>query len=136
MARGAVHTFALVHQTREQQMATRAASVARIKELLADGPKTAGELAQVLAEELQVVRATVFGYLRHMHKGERSIRTAEDPRGRAAVWILGADPALPDPDEALDRSFARRCSMVPARQVGMPRDPLVAALFGPGQEAA
>lgn len=136
MARGALHTFSLVHQSRQEQLATRAASVARIKELLAVEPRTAAELSQVLASELQVTRTTVFGYLRHMHKTERSIRLAGETRGRAELWELGADPALPAPDEALDRSFARKCATVPARQVGMEREPLVAALFGPAREAA
>lgn len=136
MARGALHTFSLVHQSREQQMAARAASVARIKELLAIEPMTAAQLVDVLGAELQVVRATVFGYMRHMHKGERSIRPAGATRGRAELWELGTDLALPEEGEELDRKFARRCVTVPARQVGMQRHWMDVALFGPAREAA
>lgn len=132
MARGPVHNFSLVRQDRKAQMVVREAGVARIKLLLADGPRTPAELSQILAEELQVVRATVFGYVRYMHKSERSIRPTGEMRGRGELWTLGADPALPAVDEAPDGSFA--CATVPARQIGMCRDGLVAALFGPAQQ--
>jgi len=134
MARGPVQPGAL--GSRQEQQAARAAGVARVKELLAHQPMTGPQLASVLLEELKVVQSTVLGYLRHMQKSERSIRPAGGMRGRAELWTLGADPALPDPDEVLDRMFAAKRATVPACQVGMWRDPLVAAMFGPAQGSA
>ena len=63
-------------------------------------------------------------------------RAGTQDEQKRELWELGEDPTLPSPDELLDQSFAQRRSAVPARQVGMWRDYLVAALFGPAQEAA
>lgn len=134
MARGPVQPGSL--GSKQEQMAARAASMARVKELLAAQPMTAAELARALVNELKIVQPTALGYLRHMHKAERSIRPTGETRGRAELWTLGTDPTLADPDEVLDRMFAAKRATVPACQVGMWRDPLVAAMFGPAQGAA
>jgi len=106
----------------------RAQCLARIEELLADGPMSAA----ALFKELGVTRGTVFGYLHYMHKIERTVYPLAEKSGRSKQWALGADPALPNGD---DVSAPQRGS-APAQQVGMWRDALVAALFGPAQGIA
>lgn len=136
MARGALHTFALARQSKQERDAVRAAGLARIAELLAARPMTAAELARVLLEELRASRATTIGYLRQLHKGERSVRPTGGTQGRSALWTIGADPTLPPPSDAHERGFVPKRPRVPAQQVGMQRDSLVAALFGPARGAA
>lgn len=113
-------------RTKEQQIAARAEAIKKIHELLADAPATIGEMYQAV----DGLRPTIVGYLRYMHKSLRTVRPTSETRGRATLWALGADPTLPTPDEELDQIFAPKCGTRPAVQIGMRRDPLVAALFG------
>lgn len=130
MARGPLHRGSL--RPKEEQLAARAAAVAKVIELLQEGPKTVGELLAVVGG----LRPTFSNYLNHMHKTLRVIRMTGQYRNRGEIWMLGADPALPNPDDELDDLIAPKRGIHPARQIGMRRDPLVAALFGPAQGAA
>lgn len=124
MARGPLHRGSL--RPKEEQLAARAAAVATFLEMLKEGLKTAADLFAVVGGK----RPTVSNYLAHMHKNMRVIRMTGQYRDRAELWTLGADPALPAPDDELDHIFAVKRGIGPARQIGMRRDPLVAALFG------
>ena len=118
-------------QTKEQQLAARAAAVAVIESQLLEGPKTIGELLAAVGGK----RATLVSYLIHVHKTRRTARPTSERRGNGFLWVLGADLTLPTQDEELDRMFAVKRGSGPARQIGMIRDPLVAALFGPAVPA-
>jgi hypothetical protein len=99
----------------------RAAFLKRIQKLLNVQPLTTDELNK----ELGLERYTLVSYLRYMRKEQRLIRQLADGK-----WEMGEDPALPSVD-ADDGEGAKQQHVVPARQVGMRRDVLVAALFGP-----
>lgn len=111
-------------RTREQLLAVRAAAVAKMEAVLADGPQTVVEMFAPLVG----IRQTFLSYVRHMHKNLRVIRPTGAVRGRFILWELGADPTLESLDDEADR--LTRLSRQ-AAQIGMHRDPLVAALFGP-----
>lgn len=130
MARGPLHRGSL--RPKEEQLAARAAAVAKVVELLRERPMTAGELLAVVGG----LRPTFSNYLNHMHKTLRLIRMTGEYRNRGEIWALGADPTLPDLDDELDTLIAPKRGVHPARQLGMRRDPLVAALFGPALGAA
>lgn len=117
-------------RTKEQQIAARAEAIRKIHELLKDAPATIGEMYQVV----DGLRPTIVGYLRYMHKSLRTVRPTSETRGRSTLWELGADPTLPTPDEEIDSIFATRRGSGPAKQIGMKRDPLIAALFGPANQ--
>ncbi|WP_288379797.1 hypothetical protein [uncultured Massilia sp.] len=125
MARGPDH-LPLTPRTKEQQLAARADAVAKMQAMLEKGPMTAGALFNAC----EGLRATLKGYLNYMHKTLRTVRPSGKKDGPWILWELGADPALPTPDEVLDEYFAPKRGIGPARQLGMRRDPLIAALFG------
>lgn len=118
---------------RTEKLAAREAAVEQIKVLLAQRRMCAAEIA----DELNLVKTTAFAYLRYMAVQLRVARRAgaQDEQKRE-LWELGEDPTLPSPEELLDQSFAQRNATVPARQLGMWRDPLVAAIHGPALGAA
>ncbi|MEX5744690.1 hypothetical protein [Massilia sp. X63] len=116
--------------SRDTQMAMRAEAIELIERLMKEEPRTAPELSQLT----KVGKNTLNGYLRHLQRALRKIRPTSQTRNRAVVWELGIDPSLPTPDEALDQLFAVRRGTRPAVQIGMQRDPLVAALFGPANQ--
>lgn len=113
--------------TREEQEAARRKAVEDIKAMLADAPATIGEIYGAV----DGMRATIVGYMGYMHKTLRAIRPSGKFKGRAMLWELGADPTLPALDEELDRVIAPKRGTRPATQIGMWREPLVEALFGP-----
>ena len=125
MARGPVQIGALGSKVAQQ--AARAEAVAKITESLAEGPKTMAELLDVV----KCLRPTMANYMRYMHKKLRVIHMTGAYRNRGELWALGEDKTLPTSDEQLDSLFAVKRGCAPARQMGMWRDPLVAALFGP-----
>lgn len=109
------------------QVARRAAAVDRVYHLLAGQHMS----AQEIAIELNMNPRTVYGYLCQM-KDEGYVRmTGKMDEHRRALWTQ--DPTGSQADTA---AHARRAWVVPARQIGMPRDPLVAALFGPAHAGA
>lgn len=117
-------------EKREQWQQARAAAVAKILDMLAMERRTAPDLAKATRTE----KNTLNGYLRYMQKTLRKVRIATPPGIRPALWELGADPNLPSEDEVLDRLIAPKRGVHKAVQIGIPRDPLVAALFGPANQ--
>ena len=71
-----------------------------------------------------------------MHRVLRLIHMTGTYRNRAELWAPGAETSLPALDDELDRVFAVKRGIGPARQIGMRRVALVAALFGPAHGAA
>lgn len=116
--------------TREEQEAARQKAIKEIEAMLGEAPATIGEVYQAV----DGMRATIVGYMSYMHKTLRKIRPTGTKKAHAMLWELGADPALPDLDEELDRLIAAKRGWRPAVQVGMQRDPLIAALFGPAHQ--
>lgn len=98
-----------------------------IKAMLERGPAARGDIAA----ELGLNPNTLTIYLRYMHQTLGIIRRGPVAGNNSFRWELGEDPALAYQIEKGDQRT------VPARQVGMWRDVMVAALFGaPGQGAA
>lgn len=102
-------------------------SVGQIRELLANGPMTAHDIGA----QLGISRTGVRRFLRYMANDLREVRkTGEQADRRRDLWELGENPEVVDPQ------VEQQAQTVPARQVGMWRDSLVAALFGPAPGAA
>jgi hypothetical protein len=127
MARGALHSFSLARRSKKQREAARLVGLANIQALLAVEPLTAAELA----DQLVIPRATVFGYLRVLHKNERVVLPLIETRDRAVLWALGTDLTLPPPAEASEQGFVPKRPRVKATQIGMHRHWMDVALFGP-----
>lgn len=115
---------------RYQQEQARAAAMQKIEDMLREKQCTAPEMA--LATKVE--KNTLNGYLRYMQKTLRKVRIATEPGIRPALWELGADPSLPSEDEVLDRLIAPKRGIHKAVQIGIPRDPLIAAFFGPANQ--
>ena len=113
---------------RAEKKRRRAEAVEKITVLLAQRRMCAAEIA----DELQLVKGTAFAYLRFMASDLRVARKAgaQDDQGRE-LWELGEDPTLPSLEEVDAAADAPSRRMVPARQIGLVRDSLIAALFGP-----
>ena len=111
------------------KIALRAQAVTRIRELLGKSRLSVVDLARVL----RINSNTVYGYLRYMAEMGEVRRSGEFDTEHREKWELGAE----DP-EKLNVTEKRPIGavVVPARQVGMWRDPLDVALFGPAQGAA
>lgn len=109
-----------------EKRAMRTACVIRIREVLADGPMSTFDVKKALG----VSSSATYAALNFMMLELREVRRSgqRDDR-RAFLWELGEDLTLSAADQQQTRT-------VPARQVGMWRDHLVAALFGPAQGAA
>jgi hypothetical protein len=108
--------------------------VVKILKLLVAGPASLDTIATTLGLRPDVTAS----YLHHMHHDLREIRRwQERPGFSATLWRIGEDPHLPQRGGSLlgNESDVKR-SVVPARQMGMVRDPLVAAMFGPAREVA
>jgi hypothetical protein len=124
----------LSRSPRSLMLARRDAACTRILVLLKAGPTSAAALSEVLSLTIP----TTSAYLRYMAIDLRSVRRigARDELKRE-LWALGEDVMMPTRDQLMDSSFEQRRRTVPAKQVGMWRDGLVAALFGaPGGGAA
>lgn len=115
---------------RYQQEQARAAAMQKIEGMLRERKYTAPEMARATKTE----KNTLNGYLRYMQKTLRKVRIATPPGIRPALWELGADPSLPSVDEVLDRLIAPKRGIHKAVQIGIPRDPLIAAFFGPANQ--
>ncbi|QOY96368.1 hypothetical protein IM543_11410 [Massilia sp. UMI-21] len=116
--------------SRFEQIAARDTAIETYEARLQDGPKPVGDLFEGLPGN----RATLRTYLTHMHVNLRMIRVVSEPGIRPALWALGADPALPSHDPGLDEMIAPKRGIHKAVQIGIPRDPLIAALFGPANQ--
>lgn len=108
------------------QLARRDAAMDRIRELLTEKPQSRAELAAVLG----IPSGTVYGYLCSLQEMDEVYQMDHtDEKGRK-VWA--ADGAAQQAGASRGAAeHTKRAWIVPARQMGMPRDPLVAALFGP-----
>jgi hypothetical protein len=110
----------------------RAYYVKEIEQLMAERGLVTREL---ICDELGLNPNTASAYLRHMHKDLRMIQRLQERKGISRVqWKLGEDFALVAMDDEIERGAKQHT--VPARQIGMCRDSLVAALFGPALAAA
>ena len=95
--------------------------------LLENGPLTSGEISK----ELGINPIAGYRCLAYMRDDLRQIHSIPaNNRRKMNQWAIGPDASLKSKDAALDQSFAERRFTVPARQIGMVRDALVAALFG------
>jgi hypothetical protein len=114
--------------TRADKAAARDRAMKRIRELLAKGPMSVGPLAA----DLGLTSPTVYSYLCDMAE-DGITRRVGDPFARRPLWELGQE--VP---ERLNSNGMRPhgAVIVPARQVGMKRDPWDVALFGPAPTAA
>jgi hypothetical protein len=112
----------------EDQIARRAANIEKVRKLLAERSMTAAELA----EQVDVPTTTMNGYLYHLRDlGEaRSVGGGHKcPR----TWVADQRSV----EEAADKAqaeHAQRAQIVKAQQIGMQRDPFIAALFGPAAQ--
>jgi hypothetical protein len=110
-----------------EKLRRRDAACVRIRELLAVQQMSVGAIAATLG----LNTGTVYGYLCFLAElGE--VRRAGVPGARRPLWELGVE------DAAKLEAHAMRppgVVVVPAVQVGMWRDPLVVALFGPAMGA-
>jgi predicted HTH transcriptional regulator len=73
-----------------------------------------------VAEALGVSRPTAHEYLRRLESTYEAKRAVERDASGRQLWML-----------TTEKEFSSPATIVPARQVGMWRDALVAALFGP-----
>lgn len=113
------------------QAARRAAAIERVRALLTEQPRSCFDLAAVTG----IPSGTMYRYLCHMkEEGEAYQMDALDDRGRK-TWAIDSEALQMATDRAA-AEHSKRAWIVPARQIGMPRDPLVAALFGPAAGAA
>lgn len=112
----------------EDQAARRAAAIEQVRTLLAAQPLSCSDVAT----QLGMPSNTIYRYLCLMEEvGEVYRLEGHDGNGRK-IWALDSE----DHQAATDRAHAehaRRAWIVPARQVGMWRDSLDVALFGPAR---
>jgi hypothetical protein len=110
-----------------EKLRRRDAACERIRVLLAKQPMSVG----AIAADLGLNTGTVYGYLCFMAElGE--VRRAGVPGARRPLWELGVEhPAKLEANAVRPQGAV----IVPAVQVGMHRDGLVAALFGPARGA-
>lgn len=108
-----------------EKLRRRDAACMRIRALLAEQPMSVG----AIASDLGLNTGTVYGYLCFLAElGEA--RRAGVPGARRPLWELGVE------DAAKLEAHAMRPQgvvVVPAVQMGMWRDPLDVALFGPAR---
>lgn len=104
-------------------LARRDAAIEKIREMLAEKRMSALEVTG----KLGVSDSTAYGWLTYM-KDLGEAHQVDAPGGRK-LWALGRDPVTSE-IEGVDDD-APKAWIVPARQVGMWCDALVAALFGP-----
>lgn len=113
-----------------EKLSRRDAAIERIAELLAEKQRTVIDLAA----ELSIPWNTVYGYMRFMQEVGDAHQTGYFDSKRREFWAAGR--AKPGGEANVPDECVQRAWIVPARQMGMLRDPLVAALFGPAQMGA
>lgn len=112
------------------KIAAREEVLDALRELLAQGNKTVHDVR----EQMNLSRSTAYAYLLYLEGIDEAHRTGvRDEHGREP-WAAGPAP-VPEGEEVVEADGC--CAwIVPARQMGMQRDPLVAALFGPARGGA
>jgi hypothetical protein len=112
-----------------QKIARRDAGTERIRALLAERAMTVTDLAV----ELRQSQGTTYAYLRYLAEMDEVHRTDAVDVHQRKMWALGPDES--NVAEVETKEKFQGAVIVPARQLGIPRDPLVAALFGPARGA-
>lgn len=103
----------------------RDAALARIRAMLAEKPVTVADVCIALG----VARGAAYRYLKHLAVEDEAHPTRKFDAKRRELWAAGAG-------EDKRKGAVAKIATVPAQQVGVHRDPLVAALFGPARGAA
>jgi predicted transcriptional regulator len=102
------------------------AAIKRVLALLEQKPHSCFDISGVL----KIPAATVYDYLHQLEaEGVVFAMQSLDRRGRK-VWTLDKTADLEVSDRVM-AEHAKRCSRVPARQMGMQRHWMDVALFGP-----
>jgi len=117
-------------QPAANKIAHRERACERILELLAVKPHTVVEIAAAL----NVKEGMAHRYLAYLAEMGEACRQAERGPNNRQIWQAGRDGVAKD--EHRPSTAFSGAKVVPARQVGMWRDPLVAAMFGPARGAA
>ena len=131
MARRQVPATSLAKLGMAHRTAAREAALSKALELFAHGPMTTVEMIAALG----VNRSTGFAYLRKL-RADGKVCLTDDKRDGLGLYAQGAEPSLTCLDEEVDAAMALKRFVAQASQVGMWRDPLVAALFGPAPGVA
>lgn len=131
MARGQLPPTSLARQSLAHRTAAREAAMSNMRELLGRKAMTTLELFKALG----LNRSTGFAYLRKLHR-QGVVHMLDEKRDGLVLWALGADSKLADSDDEIDAAMELKRYVAQASQIGMWRDPLVAALFGPARGAA
>jgi hypothetical protein len=111
-----------------EKVRIRDEAIDKIRPLLAEKRMCVADIAS----HLGLAEGTTYGYLRFMAELGEARRSGEIDEGNRHLWELGReefDGEDPDPQR-------HGAWIAPARQMGMWRDPLVAALFGPARGVA
>ena len=103
----------------------REKALARVRAMLAAGPVT----AHAVCVELGMARGAGHRLLKHLAVHDEAHPTRALDAKRRELWAAGAG-------EDQRKGAAVKIAIVRAQQVGVCRDPLVAALFGPAEGAA
>lgn len=119
-----------VNLSHAEKIARREEAIVRIREMLAVRRRTVIDMAA----EMNIPWNTVYGYMRFMQEVGDAHPTGEFAQGRREFWAAGR--GKPREGAAAPDCSQRRAIVKPAQQVGMARDALVAALFGPAPSAA
>jgi hypothetical protein len=112
------------------KIAAREDACNKILALLAKKPMTVAELMV----ETGLQDSTACRYMNYLAEMGEACRCEERGPSNRQIWRLGSDGAPPDKKER-GNAFSG-AKVVPARQVGMWRDPLDVAFFGPAQGGA
>ena len=116
------------------KIAAREAACEQILKLLAKQPMTVAEIMAEIMAEMGLTDSTACRYLNYLAEMGEVCRCEERGPSNRQIWRLGSDGAPPDKKER-GNAFSG-AKVVPARQVGMWRDPLDVALFGPARGVA
>jgi hypothetical protein len=115
----------------EEIAAAREVALARVRTMLADGPVT----AHAICVELGMARGAGNRLLKHLAVDDEAHPTRQFDEKRRELWAAGpGEQGTMRP--SLRKGVVRDVATVRAQQVGVQRDPLVAALFGPARGAA
>lgn len=103
----------------------REKALARVRTMLAAGPVTAHDICV----ELGMARGAGNRLLKHLAVDDDAHPTRQFDEKRRELWAAGpGEPGMMRP--SLRKGIVRDVATVRAQQVGVQRDPLVAALFG------
>lgn len=118
--------MAAMHEIQAAKQSRRADAMQKVLELLTSGPMSCFDLCG----ELGIAAATMYDWLHDLQiEGKVYQQEGTDVRGRK-MWALDSNERRAAEDR-VQADHAKRCWRTTARQIGMQRDPLVAALFGP-----